>query len=119
MIKSIVYKIYLPVMVLFSIGFIYMFKLIAIKHLIIITLSLILSTIIIIKIEGTLPFSINYTVTAMSSNRGRLILYIVILGTFALIHLMLSNDIILSTLYIIILISLIRISWNKLLKIDI
>ena len=119
MIKAIVYKVYLPVMILFSIGFIYMFKLIAIKHLIIISLTLILSTIIIIKIEGTLPFSINYTITAMSSNLGRLLLYMIILGIFALIHLTLINSIVFSTIYILILLSLINISWNKLLKIDI
>ena len=119
MIKAIVYKVYLPVMILFSIGFIYMFKLIAIKHLIIISLSLILSTIIIIKIEGTLPFSINYTITAMSSNLGRLLLYMVILGIFALIHLTLINSIVFSNIYILILLALINISWNKLLKIDI
>ena len=96
-----------------------MFKLIAIKHLIIITLSLILSTTIIIKIEGTLPFSINYNVTAISSNLGRLLLYMIILGIFALIHLTLINSIVLSVLYILILLGLINISWNKLLKIDI
>lgn len=118
-IKAILYKIYLPIMLLFSIGFIFIFKFIAVKHLIIITLSLILTIIIITRIESTLPFSMNYSMAAMSSNIGKLMLYMIIIGVFALIHYLVSSNVIYTYMYILILILLIVISWKKLLNIDI
>lgn len=118
-IKAILYKIYIPVMLLFSIGFIFMFKFIAIKHLMIITLNLILVTIIIVRIESTLPFSINYSMAAMSANMGKLMLYMIIIGGFALIHYLVSNSILYTYVYILVLIILTIIAWRRLLNIEI
>ena len=118
-IKAVIYKIYLPVLLLFSIGFIVIFKFLAIKHLIIITLGLILSTIIIVRIENTLPFSMNYSIAAMSSNMGKLLVYMIIIGVTALVHYLVSGNIMLTYSYIVMLVALIVISWSKLLNIDI
>lgn len=119
LIKAITYKIYIPMFLIFSIGLILIFKIAIIKHLVAIILGLILSTILIVRMERSIPFSNSYSVATMSSNIGKLFVYIFIIGVIAISHFSVIKNTLLLYGYMVVLIVLITIAWNKLLNIDI
>lgn len=116
MFKSSIYKLYFPSFILLSIVFIVIFKLEVIKHLIILFLSGIFVSMVSFKLnEKHLPFSKPYNVGTSSKNIIVVFKSMITTGILVGIHFgVISMNInVLIYIYALILVGIIKISWNS------
>ena len=116
MFKSSICKLYLPSFMLLSIVFIVIFKLEVIKHLIVMFLSGILVFMMSFKLnEKYLPFSKPYNLETSSKNMAVMFKSLLTIGILAGIHfsIILMNMNVFIYVYALILIGVIKLSWNR------
>ncbi len=116
MFKSSIYKLYFPSFILLSIVFIVIFKLEVIKHLVVLFLSGILVSMVSFKLnEKHLPFSKPYNVGTSSKNIIVVFKSMITTGILVGIHFgVISMNInVLIYTYALILVGIIKISWNS------
>ena len=115
MFKSSIYKLYFPSFILLSIVFIVIFKLEVIKHLVMLFLSGILVSMVSFKLnEKHLPFSKPYNVGTSSKNIIVVFKSMITTGILVSIHfgIISMNTNVLIYIYALILVGIIKISWN-------
>ena len=116
MFKSSICKLYLPSFMFLSIVFIVIFKLEVIKHLIVMFLSGILVFMMSFKLnEKYLPFSKPYNLETSSKNMAVMFKSLLTIGILAGIHfsIILMNMNVFIYVYALILIGVIKLSWNR------
>ena len=114
--KVIIVKLFIPVFLVIGIPYLFVFKVGFIKHLLIAFVSTIFISMGTFRInEKLLPFSQDYTVTANSANFINVIKSAVFVGIFTAIHYVVATRLgsIFSLVYLILLILVMAISWNK------
>ncbi|MCH1960506.1 MULTISPECIES: hypothetical protein [Romboutsia] len=112
--KASIYLLVLPLFILMSIGFIIILSPKVIVDLAIGFVATVLSSMITFKLnEKHMPFTCEYQNTNTASNIGTMIKSMVFVGVIALGHFLLSSSIFLKITYLIGLVILVRLIWNK------
>ncbi|MEF9991695.1 MAG: hypothetical protein RRZ84_06135 [Romboutsia sp.] len=115
--KVVIYRFILPIFAVMSVGFILIFKIRVISHLVVILMANIIVSMITFKMsEKVLPFSKKYETASSTSNIGVVIKSMVVVGALALVHFLVSKSILLTCLYALILGAVIVLSWRKIFK---
>lgn len=114
--KVIIIKLFIPVFLIIGVPYLILFKAKFIVHLLIAFMSTIFISMGTFKVNSkSLPFSEDYTVTANTSNFINIIKSIVFVGVAVLLHyiIILKMPYIFSVAYLILLILIMKIIWNK------
>lgn len=112
--KASIYLLVLPLFILMSIGFIIILSPKVIVDLAIGFVATVLSSMITFKLnEKHMPFTCEYQNTNTASNIGTMIKAMVFVGVIALGHFLLSSSIFLKITYLIGLIIIVKLIWNK------
>lgn len=114
--KVIIIKLFVPVFIIIGVPYLILFKAKFIVHLLIAFMSTIFISMGTFKVNSkSLPFSEDYTVTANTSNFVNIIKSIVFVGMAVLLHyiIILKMPYIFSVAYLILLILIMKIIWNK------
>ena len=114
--KVIIIKLFIPVFLIIGVPYLILFKAKFIVHLLIAFMSTIFISMGTFKVNSKLlPFSEDYTVTANTSNFVNIIKSIIFVGVAVLLHyiIILKMPYIFSVAYLILLILIMKIIWNK------
>ena len=119
MFKASIYKLILPVFIVMSIGFIFVFGINVIIHLAVVFAGIILTSMLTFKFnEKELPFSSEYRNTNSASNIAIMFKSMFVVGIVALIHFLVSNNILFTGIYLLALVLFIKLSWNKVFEVN-
>lgn len=114
MFKSCIYKLILPIFTILSIGFLLIFKDKVIVHLLTIFAITILTSMITFKInKKELPFSSEYKNTNSGENIITMIKSMFMVLTLAIIHFIVSNSLLFTGVYFIVLSVIIKLIWKN------
>ena len=119
--KVIIIKLFIPIFLIIGIPYLFLFKLGVLKHILIAFVSTIFISMGTFRInEKILPFSQDYTVSANAANFINVIKSAVFVGIFTLIHYLVAVRLgnIFSLIYLILLILIMVISWNKIFDVE-
>ncbi|MGL5327964.1 MAG: hypothetical protein ACRDD7_01765 [Peptostreptococcaceae bacterium] len=119
MFKASIYKLILPVFVIMGIGFIIIFKLQVVIHLMVMFLGVIITSMMSIKFnDKILPFSCEYKNTNSTSNIIIMFKSMFVVGIVCLIHFLVSKNLIFTMLYLVLLAIFIKLNFKKSFKIN-
>lgn len=118
MFKASIYKLVLPVFLFMSIGFIFIFGLDVIIHMIVMFLGVIFTSMMSFKFnDKVLPFSWEYKNTNSANNIATMFKSMFVVGGVCLIHFLVSSNIVFTGIYLAVLVIVIKLNYNKIFNI--
>lgn len=118
MFKAVIYKLVLGVFSIIYIGFLFIFKISVLKHLVVMFLvNIIVSMVVFMWNEVQFPFSVKYQTATSISSIGSVLKSMFVVGILAGIHFLVSENNLFIMLYTIILCITIYLYWRKFKKI--
>lgn len=119
MFKAAIYKIVLGTFSIIALGFLLIFKIGVLKHLVVIFLVNIIVAMFTVRInEKNLPFSVQYKAASATSDIGVVFKSMFVVGILALIHFAVNKSTVFTILYGAVLLILIYLNWNKTFKVN-